>query len=155
MNDAQSPNFRGVRVALGTGDNPVKGKGNWRASRNGRVRDLPPENPNNNDRTFASLYIPHVSCIVHPQGSRDGSEADLSEGAPATYSRKDKSLGLLCENFLNLYGSNTHELISLDAAATQVGTGLTSGDHWSRNREPSNPVPRSGGAEGGTRLRPS
>ena len=62
-------------------------------------------------------------------GSREGSEADLSEGPTgggggggraAAYSRKDKSLGLLCENFLNLY-RGTHQLISLDAAAAQLG----------------------------------
>ena len=35
------PNFRGVRVALGAGYNRVEG--NRRASRNGRVSDLPPK----------------------------------------------------------------------------------------------------------------
>jgi hypothetical protein len=63
---------------------------------------------------------------IASMGSREGSEADLSEGATgvggrgAGYSRKDKSLGLLCENFLNLY-RGTNQLISLDSAAAQLG----------------------------------
>ena len=44
MNEGQIPNIRVVRVALGTGYNRVEV--NRRASRNGRVSDLPPEIPN-------------------------------------------------------------------------------------------------------------
>ena len=44
MNDAQTPNFRGVRVAPGTGYHRVEA--NRRASCNGRVSHLPPEIPN-------------------------------------------------------------------------------------------------------------
>jgi hypothetical protein len=43
LNDRQIPNFRGVRVALGTGYNRVEG--NRRASRNGRVSSSPTRNP--------------------------------------------------------------------------------------------------------------
>jgi hypothetical protein len=41
LNAGQIPNFRGVRVALGAGYS--RAEGNRRASRNGRVSDLPPE----------------------------------------------------------------------------------------------------------------
>jgi hypothetical protein len=43
LNDGKIPSFRGVRVHVSTGYNRVEG--NRRASRNGRVSDLPPELP--------------------------------------------------------------------------------------------------------------
>jgi hypothetical protein len=43
LNEGQSPSVRGVRVAPGTGYTRVEG--NRRASRNGHVSDIPPENP--------------------------------------------------------------------------------------------------------------
>jgi hypothetical protein len=46
----QNPNFRGVRLHVSTGYNRVEG--NRRASRNGRVSDLPPETPNVAIRDF-------------------------------------------------------------------------------------------------------
>jgi hypothetical protein len=44
LNDGRIPKFRGVRVHASTGYNRVEG--NRRASRNGRVSDLPPKIPN-------------------------------------------------------------------------------------------------------------
>ncbi|EOY20595.1 DP-E2F-like 1 [Theobroma cacao] len=38
-----------------------------------------------------------------------------------TYSRKQKSLGLLCSNFLSLYNREDVELIGLDEAAAKLG----------------------------------
>ena len=70
MNDGQIPNSRGVRVDVGTGYNPAEG--NRRASRNGRVSDLPPETPSVTIRNFCIAELPpetpHVtidSQLVH------------------------------------------------------------------------------------------
>ena len=53
LNDRQIPNFRGVRVALGTGYNRVEG--NRRALRHGRVSPSPTEILTFRFATFASL----------------------------------------------------------------------------------------------------
>jgi hypothetical protein len=50
LNEGQIPNVRVLRVALGTGYN--RGEENRRASRNGRVSDLPPETPHVTIRHF-------------------------------------------------------------------------------------------------------
>lgn len=39
---------------------------------------------------------------------------------PFSRPRKEKSLGLLCENFLRFYGGGEEDLISLDEAATRL-----------------------------------
>jgi len=41
----------------------------------------------------------------------------------AAYSRKEKSLGVLCDNFLRLYAGRDSEEICLDDAAQQLGVG--------------------------------
>mmetsp|Transcript_10625 Transcript_10625/g.30247 ORF Transcript_10625/g.30247 Transcript_10625/m.30247 type:complete len:496 (-) Transcript_10625:404-1891(-) len=52
-------------------------------------------------------------------------EARVSPGEagaePASYNRKDKSLGLLCKNFLHIYGDGKQQMISLDDAAESLG----------------------------------
>uniref|UniRef100_A0A2N9FAK5 E2F/DP family winged-helix DNA-binding domain-containing protein n=1 Tax=Fagus sylvatica TaxID=28930 RepID=A0A2N9FAK5_FAGSY len=45
----------------------------------------------------------------------------VSSSRHHTYSRKQKSLGLLCSNFLSLYDRNDVRLIGLDDAATRLG----------------------------------
>jgi hypothetical protein len=55
LNDGQIPNTRGVRVALGTDYHRVEV--NRRASRNGRVSDLPPEIPKVTIRNFCVCSV--------------------------------------------------------------------------------------------------
>ncbi|KAG0563733.1 hypothetical protein KC19_8G055300 [Ceratodon purpureus] len=61
----------------------------------------------------AQSMSPSVDAENHLQ-----SDADTRAHS---YNRKDKSLGLLCENFLNLYGAEEGECISLDEAASSLG----------------------------------
>ena len=58
MKDGQIPNPNVVRVAPGTGYHCVEG--NRRASRNGRVSDLPPEIPHATIRNF--LIAVRLTC---------------------------------------------------------------------------------------------
>ncbi|XP_061360297.1 E2F transcription factor-like E2FE [Gastrolobium bilobum] len=46
---------------------------------------------------------------------------DIASSKDCTYSRKQKSLGLLCTNFLSLYDRDTVHLIGLDDAAARLG----------------------------------
>jgi hypothetical protein len=90
LNDGRIPNSRGVRVARGTGYNRVEG--NRRASRNGRVSDLPPELPNVTIRHLvnapprapAQVKVPRgheVDGVVHVRlvGAQRGRRAPLAE----------------------------------------------------------------------------
>ena len=78
LNDVQMPNFRVVRVALGTRYNPVEGK--RRASRNGPVGDLPPEIPNVAIRTFSIARVLVGRCLRRRLAPRAGKRR--SSGSP-------------------------------------------------------------------------
>ena len=58
-------------------------------------------------------------AAVHPDACTPA--VALGSTSLSTYSRKDKSLGLLCENFLHLYGAGQEDCISLDEAAAHLG----------------------------------
>ena len=85
LNDLQQPNFRGVRVALGTRYNP--GEGNRRASRNGRVSDLPPEILPVRFATFASLYPLPLFLWVSPSPASSNLARPLSFTHPLSITR--------------------------------------------------------------------
>jgi hypothetical protein len=98
-NDGQIPHFRGVRVALGTGYNP--GEGNRRASRNGRVSDLPPESPtvtirncfvavhqrmmhDAHDSRDVTFFFPQVTTLLGAADEAAGAGASVDPAALQT-----------------------------------------------------------------------
>ncbi|CAA7043341.1 unnamed protein product [Microthlaspi erraticum] len=66
------------------------------------MSDLPPEK---------------LKMVLSPSSSMPESSSSLHH----SYSRKQKSLGLLCTNFLALYNRDGIEMIGLDDAATKLG----------------------------------
>ncbi|KAJ1634379.1 hypothetical protein T492DRAFT_974115 [Pavlovales sp. CCMP2436] len=68
---------------------------------------------------FVPVGHPNASGLAMP--AEYGGEAG---GFPeASYSRKEKSLGLLCDNFLRLYAGHDADEICLDAAAQRLSVG--------------------------------
>ncbi|KAK7330442.1 hypothetical protein VNO77_24636 [Canavalia gladiata] len=77
---------------------------------------------------FCTFRILIPSPLLRCEVSIDPSMASSSSAIPDppssrhyTYNRKQKSLGLLCTNFLSLYNRDTIHLIGLDDAATRLG----------------------------------
>jgi hypothetical protein len=87
LNDGQIPNPNGVRVAPGTGYRRVEG--NRRASRNGRVSDLPPQILQSR---FATFFIAAQGARgVHGDGGRGAARAARAARGDALLNFKDPS----------------------------------------------------------------
>jgi transcription factor E2F7/8 len=56
-----------------------------------------------------------------PQAPADGAGPSQRPPRPANYSRKSRSLGLLCENFLARFGREAGSIINVDTAAKELG----------------------------------
>ncbi|KAG0556895.1 hypothetical protein KC19_11G086900 [Ceratodon purpureus] len=62
-----------------------------------------------------------AQCLSPSVDAENHQQSDADTRVHSSYNRKDKSLGLLCENFLNLYGTEEGKCISLDEAASRLG----------------------------------
>jgi hypothetical protein len=106
LNDGQRPNFRGVRVALGTGYNRVEG--NRRASRNGRVSDLPPEIPTVTIRGFCVA----VCLLVSNTSAKARWRADVAD---RTYRRVSQlAFGQLVQQVADVRRQQSSNLVPVE-----------------------------------------
>ena len=66
---------------------------------------------------------PPVAAVAPSRAAPPRPDDAQKAKAPAdgTYSRRDKSLGALCESFMGIYGSGAHEVVNLNQAAESLG----------------------------------
>jgi hypothetical protein len=122
LNDGQTPNFRGVRVHVSTGHS--RGERNERASRNGRVSDLPSEIPTVTIRNFCiavprALAFASVGHMVPEQQACVGTRPHTARLCPAALACP--SVGVTLERS----GARTQLQTAQQAA---IEKGMTMGD---------------------------
>jgi len=109
-------NSNGNRSSRATADASKGARKSRPAASNGKFAAA----TNNSDSARGNGFRGEDAHVVSADGagvepSQTGAEGDRN------YSRKHKSLGLLCQNFLSEYGKPSDEDISLDAAANLLG----------------------------------
>lgn len=92
-----------------------------------RISSLEPDARDDDDDLGNAGVLRDLRAGVAPWGGDEGAgpedEDDEMLGGEARVSRKDKSLGLLADNFLQLFASGSSTSVELEGVATRLGVG--------------------------------